>query len=156
MLASILKAFVPNQKLAAARTAMHLGRYGVAVVSVALALGAALLLRGYGLPHPFLSFSFAAVAITFWYKGSRLSRRQGTREVSVKEGPSGRGAILNLAGSQTWAGRRSAEPNGQKKRRLSAGGNAHYAEISGTLKAPMPRRITAEEADIESDFGWNL
>jgi transcriptional regulator with GAF, ATPase, and Fis domain len=70
MPASILETFVPNQKLAAARTAMHLGRYGVAVVSVALALVAALLLRRYGLPHPFLSFSFAAIAITFWYEGT--------------------------------------------------------------------------------------
>ena len=76
---------------------------------------------------------------------------KGTQETSVKEGPSGARSSI-LKGSQTWAGRRSAEPNGQQKRRLGAGGNAHYAEISGTLKAPMPRRITAEVADIESDF----
>src|ERR1700746_1471403 len=70
MPASILKTFFSNQKLAAGRTATQLGRYGVAVVSVALALAAALLLRRYGLPHPFLSFSFAAIAITFWYEGT--------------------------------------------------------------------------------------
>jgi transcriptional regulator with GAF, ATPase, and Fis domain len=44
-------------------------RYGVALVSVALAIMPALLLRHYHLPHPFTSFSFAAIAITFWYAG---------------------------------------------------------------------------------------
>jgi transcriptional regulator with GAF, ATPase, and Fis domain len=44
--------------------------YGVAVVSVAVALGAAFVLRHYHLPHPFTSFSFAAIAITFWYAGT--------------------------------------------------------------------------------------
>jgi formate hydrogenlyase transcriptional activator len=34
------------------------------------ALGTALILRHYHLPHPFTSFSFAAIAITFWYAGT--------------------------------------------------------------------------------------
>jgi len=41
-------------------------RYGAAVVLVAMALGTALILRHDNLPHPFTSFSFAAIAITFW------------------------------------------------------------------------------------------
>lgn len=41
-------------------------RYGAAVILVAAALGAALILRHDNLPHPFTSFSFAAIAITFW------------------------------------------------------------------------------------------
>jgi formate hydrogenlyase transcriptional activator len=45
-------------------------RYGAAVVSVAGALGTALILRHYNLPHPFTSFSFVAIAITFWYAGT--------------------------------------------------------------------------------------
>jgi len=45
-------------------------RYGAAAVSVALAAAFALLLRHYNLPHPFTSFSFAAIAITFWYAGT--------------------------------------------------------------------------------------
>jgi transcriptional regulator with GAF, ATPase, and Fis domain len=45
-------------------------RYGTAAVSVFLAAIAALLLRHYNLPHPFTSFSFAAMAITFWYAGT--------------------------------------------------------------------------------------
>src|SRR5713101_278593 len=45
-------------------------RYGAAVISVAGPLGAALIMRHYDLPHPFLSFSFTAVAITFWYAGT--------------------------------------------------------------------------------------
>ena len=45
-------------------------RYAVAVVLVAAALGAALILRYANLPHPFTSFSFAAIAITFWCAGA--------------------------------------------------------------------------------------
>lgn len=44
--------------------------YGAAVISVAVALTAALLLRHYDLPHPLTSFSFAAIAISFWYAGT--------------------------------------------------------------------------------------
>jgi hypothetical protein len=44
-------------------------RYGAAVILVAAALGTALLLRHHNLPHPFTSFSFAAIAITFWCAG---------------------------------------------------------------------------------------
>ena len=56
--------FVPQ------RSGAPLRRCGVAAVSVALAAAAALLLRHYNLPHPFTSFSFAAIAITFWYAGT--------------------------------------------------------------------------------------
>jgi formate hydrogenlyase transcriptional activator len=45
-------------------------RYGAAVILVAAALGTALILRHDNLPHPFTSFSFAAIAITFWYAGT--------------------------------------------------------------------------------------
>jgi formate hydrogenlyase transcriptional activator len=45
-------------------------RYGVALVLVGAALGAALILRNDNLPHPFTSFSFAAIAITFWCAGA--------------------------------------------------------------------------------------
>src|SRR5437868_2149822 len=45
-------------------------RYGAAAVSVATAAAAGFLLRHYNLPHPFTSFSFAAIAITFWYAGT--------------------------------------------------------------------------------------
>jgi formate hydrogenlyase transcriptional activator len=45
-------------------------RYGAAVALVAAALGAALILRHQGLPHPFTSFSFAAIAIAFWCAGT--------------------------------------------------------------------------------------
>src|ERR1700693_2297144 len=44
-------------------------RYGVAIILVAAALGTALILRDNNLPHPFTSFSFAAIAITFWCAG---------------------------------------------------------------------------------------
>ena len=44
-------------------------RYGAAVVSISCALGLALSLRHFNLPHPFTSFSFTAIAITFWYAG---------------------------------------------------------------------------------------
>jgi formate hydrogenlyase transcriptional activator len=45
-------------------------RYGAAVVLVAMALGTALILRQSNLPHPFMSFSFAAIAISFWCAGA--------------------------------------------------------------------------------------
>jgi formate hydrogenlyase transcriptional activator len=45
-------------------------RYGAAIVLVAAALGTALMLRHDNLPHPFTSFSFAAIAVTFWYGGT--------------------------------------------------------------------------------------
>jgi transcriptional regulator with GAF, ATPase, and Fis domain len=45
-------------------------RYGAASVSVAIAAAAGLMLRRYDLPHPFTSFSFAAIAVTFWYAGT--------------------------------------------------------------------------------------
>ena len=45
-------------------------RYGTAVSLVALALAAALVLRHDNLPHPFISFSLAAIAITFWCVGT--------------------------------------------------------------------------------------
>src|SRR6266436_7675466 len=60
-----------NSSRFAARPAMaFLGRYGTAVISVMLAFGTALSLRHYDLPHPFTSFSFAAIAVTFWYAGT--------------------------------------------------------------------------------------
>jgi formate hydrogenlyase transcriptional activator len=45
-------------------------RYGVAIILVGAALGIALILRYENLPHPFTSFSFAAIALTFWYGGT--------------------------------------------------------------------------------------
>ena len=45
-------------------------RYGAAPILVAAALGTALLLRHENLPHPFTSFSFAAIAVAFWYGGT--------------------------------------------------------------------------------------
>ncbi|HET7892358.1 MAG TPA: sigma 54-interacting transcriptional regulator [Candidatus Sulfotelmatobacter sp.] len=45
-------------------------RYAAAVILVVTALAVALLLRNAGLPHPFLSFSFAAIAIAFWWGGT--------------------------------------------------------------------------------------
>ena len=45
-------------------------RYGAAIILVAVALGTALILRHDNLPHPFTSFSFAAIAITFWCAGT--------------------------------------------------------------------------------------
>jgi len=46
-------------------------RYGAGVILVAGALATALVLRHENLPHPFTSFSFAAIAVTFWYGGTR-------------------------------------------------------------------------------------
>src|SRR5580693_7063287 len=55
----------------AARPQLGVGlRYGAAIILVAAALGTALILRQENLPHPFISFSFAAIAIALWYGGT--------------------------------------------------------------------------------------
>jgi hypothetical protein len=56
--------FLERPELAAVR------RYGTAVILVGVAVGIALLLRHDRLPHPFTTFSFAAIAITFWCAGT--------------------------------------------------------------------------------------
>src|SRR5882762_943099 len=55
---------------AARRVCAVMLRYGAAAISVGAALATALVLRHYDLPHPFTSFSFAAIAITSWYAGT--------------------------------------------------------------------------------------
>jgi len=59
-----------SSRFAARPATALLGRYGTAVISVMLAFGTALSLRHYDLPSPFTSFSFAAIAVTFWYAGT--------------------------------------------------------------------------------------
>jgi PAS domain S-box-containing protein len=46
-------------------------RYGLAFVSVAGALLLELLFRHFHLPHPFAAFALSAIAITFWYGGTK-------------------------------------------------------------------------------------
>src|SRR6266403_6254397 len=46
-------------------------RYGLAIASVAAALGITLILRHYGSPPRFIShFTLIAIAITFWFAGT--------------------------------------------------------------------------------------
>jgi PAS domain S-box-containing protein len=45
-------------------------RYGLAVVSVAAALGLSLAFTRFHLPQPFGAFALSAIAITFWYAGA--------------------------------------------------------------------------------------
>ena len=55
----------------AGRPALAAGlRYGLALASVAAALGLTLILMHCGLLRLFASFSFAAIAICFWYAGT--------------------------------------------------------------------------------------
>src|ERR1700751_5564089 len=46
-------------------------RYGLAVVSVAGALLLELLFHHFNLPHPFAAFALSAIAITFWFGGTK-------------------------------------------------------------------------------------
>ena len=46
-------------------------RYGLAFASVAGALLLDLLFHHFNLPHPFAAFSLSAIAITFWYGGTK-------------------------------------------------------------------------------------
>src|SRR5258708_10646321 len=45
-------------------------RYGLAVVSVAAALGWAQAFLHFHLPQPFTAFALSAIAITYWYGGT--------------------------------------------------------------------------------------
>src|SRR5215469_4424200 len=46
-------------------------RYGLAFVSVTAALLLELLFHHFNLPHPFAAFALSAIAITFWYGGTK-------------------------------------------------------------------------------------
>jgi formate hydrogenlyase transcriptional activator len=46
-------------------------RYGLAFASVAGALSLDLLFHHFNLPHPFAAFALSAIAITFWYGGTK-------------------------------------------------------------------------------------
>src|SRR5258708_19708990 len=46
-------------------------RYGLAFVSVTGALLLELLFHHFNLPHPFAAFALSAIAITFWYAGTK-------------------------------------------------------------------------------------
>jgi PAS domain S-box-containing protein len=46
-------------------------RYGLALVSVAVALGLARVFLYFHLPQPFTAFALSAIAITFWYGGTK-------------------------------------------------------------------------------------
>src|SRR5260370_402839 len=45
-------------------------RYGLAVISVAAALGLARAFVHFNLPQPFAAFALSAIAVTFWYAGT--------------------------------------------------------------------------------------
>ena len=46
-------------------------RYALAFASVATALLLDILFRHFNLPHPFAAFALPAIAITFWYGGTK-------------------------------------------------------------------------------------
>src|ERR1700723_3034527 len=46
-------------------------RYGLAFASVAGVLSLDLLFHNFNLPHPFAAFALSAIAITFWYGGTK-------------------------------------------------------------------------------------
>src|SRR5882724_9084295 len=46
-------------------------RYGLALASVTGALLLELLFHHFNLPHPFAAFALSAIAITFWYGGTK-------------------------------------------------------------------------------------
>jgi formate hydrogenlyase transcriptional activator len=65
-----LSKLVRHQIFTTRQTPSGLLQYGTAAVSIGVALAAALILRKCGLPHPFISFCFTAIAISFWYAGT--------------------------------------------------------------------------------------
>src|ERR1700720_2232667 len=61
----VLTRWIARPKISAA-----LG-YGLAVVSVAAALAVTLVFLRFDLPLPFTSFALTAIALTFWYSGTK-------------------------------------------------------------------------------------
>src|SRR5947209_18773457 len=56
-------------KAMAAPTSTGLWRYGLALVSIVIALGLARTFLYFHLPQPFAVFALSAIAITYWYGG---------------------------------------------------------------------------------------
>src|SRR6267154_1236961 len=61
----------PTAKKMAGPGASFARRYGLAFVSVTGALLLELLFHHFNLPHPFAAFALSAIAITFWYAGTK-------------------------------------------------------------------------------------
>src|SRR5438270_5153888 len=59
-----------KQKWTAAKIKSQVVCYGLALLSVAVALGLARAFLYFHLPQPFTSFAMSAIAITFWYGGA--------------------------------------------------------------------------------------
>ena len=62
--------FLNKQKWTAAEIKSQALCYGLALISVAIALGLARTFLYFHLPQPFTSFAMSAIAITFWYGGA--------------------------------------------------------------------------------------
>jgi hypothetical protein len=60
-----------NAKATEPRSGSVLWRYGLAVVTIAAALGLARTFLYFHLPQPFAVFALSAIAITFWYGGTK-------------------------------------------------------------------------------------
>jgi PAS domain S-box-containing protein len=60
-----------NANWIATRAASLVLRYGLALVSVAACLGLTYLFLYFHLPQPFTAFALSAIAITFWYGGTK-------------------------------------------------------------------------------------
>ena len=58
-------------KAIAARKSTGLWRYGLAIVSIGIALGLARTFFYFHLPQPFAVFALSAIAITYWYGGNK-------------------------------------------------------------------------------------
>jgi PAS domain S-box-containing protein len=61
----------PTAKELTRPSASFARRYGLALASVAGALLLDLLFHHFNLPHPFAAFALSAIAITFWYGGTK-------------------------------------------------------------------------------------
>jgi Domain of unknown function (DUF4118) len=60
-----------KRKWIARPTASGAPRYGLALVSLAAALGLARRFQSFHLPQPFTALALSAIAITFWYGGAK-------------------------------------------------------------------------------------
>jgi phosphoglycerate-specific signal transduction histidine kinase len=151
-------------------------RYGLALVSVAAAFGLARIFVHYQLPQPFAAFALSAIAITFWYGGTKPGILAALASSIVRDNVFEPGlsveasilysvAFLAFALVMTWVVRQRDRLEVRVAQRT-----AELTEANEDLKLEIAKRMRTEEALRRSEaylteaqrlsrtgsFGWNV
>jgi C4-dicarboxylate-specific signal transduction histidine kinase len=151
-------------------------RYGLALVSVAAAFGLARIFVHYQLPQPFAAFALSAIAVTFWYGGTKPGILAALASSIVRNSVFEPGlsaeasilysvAFLAFALVMTWVVRQRDRLEVRVAQRT-----AELTEANEDLKLEIAKRMRTEEALRRSEaylteaqrlsrtgsFGWNV